>query len=64
MINGRPLGPRKKVQLMVILTILAWATQTLFHQWGYGKDVAAAQERAPRARRWSFGSRRRSWARR
>jgi hypothetical protein len=26
---------RKMVQLMVILTILAWATQTLFHQWGY-----------------------------
>jgi len=29
-------GIRKKVQLMVILTILAWATQTLFHQWGSG----------------------------
>src|SRR2546423_13632038 len=39
--NGRPLSMRKKVQLMVILTILAWATQTLFHQWGFGQDVAA-----------------------
>src|SRR5215212_2264052 len=27
---------RRTVQLMVILTILAWATQTLFRQWGYG----------------------------
>ena len=36
MIQPRPLGPRKTVQLMVILTILAWATQTLFHQWGFG----------------------------
>lgn len=32
----RPLSPRKTVQLFVALTILAWATQTLFHQWGYG----------------------------
>ena len=27
---------RRTVQLMVILTLLAWATQTLFNQWGYG----------------------------
>ncbi len=38
--NGRPIGMRKTVRLMVILTILAWATQTLFHQWGYGAEVA------------------------
>ena len=30
------IGIRKKVQLLVILTILAWATQTLFHQWSTG----------------------------
>jgi flagella basal body P-ring formation protein FlgA len=36
---------RKKVQLMVALTILAWATQTLLHQWGFGNDLSA-QERA------------------
>ena len=36
MMNPRPIGIRKTVQLMVILTLLAWATQTLFHQWGYG----------------------------
>src|SRR5437773_8579054 len=38
MMHGKPLGTRKIVQLMVILTILAWATQTLFHQWGYGQE--------------------------
>jgi flagella basal body P-ring formation protein FlgA len=26
---------------MIGLTILAWATQTLFHQWGYGAEVTA-----------------------
>jgi flagella basal body P-ring formation protein FlgA len=36
MMNPRPIGTRKTVQLMVILTLLAWATQTLFHQWGFG----------------------------
>ena len=35
----RPMTARKAVQLMVILTILAWATQTLFHQWGYGATI-------------------------
>jgi flagella basal body P-ring formation protein FlgA len=39
--GGRPLGMRKTVQLMVILTILAWATQTLLSQWGYGATPAA-----------------------
>jgi flagella basal body P-ring formation protein FlgA len=35
--NPRPLmSIRKTVQLMVILTLLAWATQTLFAQWGRG----------------------------
>lgn len=45
MMNPRPLSMRKKVQIMVALTILAWATQTLFHQWGFGNDLSA-QERA------------------
>ncbi len=36
--NPRPLGPRKTVRLMIGLTILAWATQTLIHQWGYGAE--------------------------
>src|SRR5215208_2390164 len=47
--NYRPLGTRKTIQLMVILTILAWATQTLLHQWGFGAEVSgvepAAQEK-------------------
>ena len=38
--NGRPLGIRKTVRLMVALTILAWATQTLLSQWGYGAPPA------------------------
>jgi flagella basal body P-ring formation protein FlgA len=37
---------RKKVQLMVALTILAWATQTLFHQWGFGAGVSAQEHPA------------------
>src|SRR5208283_737180 len=40
--NQRPLlSKAKTVQLMVLLTLLAWATQTLLHQWGYGQDVAS-----------------------
>src|SRR4051812_34620985 len=45
--NGRPLSVKKKVQLLVALTILAWATQTLFHQWGYGQEIAAERFIAP-----------------
>ncbi len=37
--NGRPLTRRQTVRVMVLLTILAWATQTLFHQWGFGQVV-------------------------
>ena len=43
----QPLSKRKLVQLMVILTILAWATQTLFHQWGYGATVPPMTTPAP-----------------
>jgi flagella basal body P-ring formation protein FlgA len=45
--NGRPLGKKKQVQLMVALTILAWATQTLRHQWGFGAEVDVATPDAP-----------------
>src|SRR5439155_21717372 len=38
--NGR-ISKRKTVQLMIALTILAWATQTLLHQWGFGAEIAA-----------------------
>jgi flagella basal body P-ring formation protein FlgA len=37
--NNRRLTKRKQVQLLVLMTILAWATQTLLHQWGYGQEV-------------------------
>jgi flagella basal body P-ring formation protein FlgA len=40
--NGRPLSMRKKIQILVALTLLAWATQTLFHQWGYGQEIPAS----------------------
>src|SRR5687767_1805535 len=49
--NHRPLSMRKKVQLMVALTILAWATQTLFHQWGFGNDLSAQERRGQSAPR-------------
>ena len=37
--NGRPLPMRKQVQILIALTILAWATQTLFAQWSRGAEV-------------------------
>jgi flagella basal body P-ring formation protein FlgA len=37
--HQRPLGKKKTAQLLLVLTLLAWATQTLIHQWGYGQDV-------------------------
>lgn len=40
--NGRPLTRRKVVQLLVIVTILVWATQTLLTQWGYGAEAVAS----------------------
>ena len=36
---GRPLGKRKRIQITILLVILAWATQLLLHQWGYGAEV-------------------------
>jgi flagella basal body P-ring formation protein FlgA len=45
--NGRPLSKKKQVQLMICLTILAWATQTLRHQWGYGATVEWTTPDAP-----------------
>src|SRR5687768_2838290 len=44
--NGRPLTMRKKVQLLVALTILAWATQTLLAQWARGEQAAGAEPAA------------------
>lgn len=42
--NGRPLGLRKRMQIVIAVVLLAWATQTLLHQWGYchGAETPAA----------------------
>lgn len=37
--NNPRLSRRKQIQLLIILTILAWATQTLMHQWGFSQVV-------------------------
>jgi flagella basal body P-ring formation protein FlgA len=37
--SGQPLSMRKKIKILIALTLLAWATQTLFHQWGYGQEM-------------------------
>jgi len=38
--NGRPLTTRKKIQILVALTILCWATHTLLQQWSRGDEIA------------------------
>src|SRR5438874_10724780 len=43
MFNQNPnprLTKRRTVTFMIALTIFAWATQTLFHQWGFGAEPA------------------------
>jgi flagella basal body P-ring formation protein FlgA len=42
----RPLGMRKTIQLMIALTLLAWATQTLLAQWALGAPIAATEPAA------------------
>jgi flagella basal body P-ring formation protein FlgA len=37
--NGRPLSTRKKIQILVAFTILAWATHTLLTQWAHGAEI-------------------------
>jgi flagella basal body P-ring formation protein FlgA len=37
--NNRPLSKKKTIQILVALTLLAWATQTLFHQWGFSQEI-------------------------
>lgn len=39
--NGRPLPARKTIRLLLVITLLAWATQTLTAQWARGADLAA-----------------------
>src|ERR1700761_6709178 len=37
--NGRPLGLRKRMQVVIAVILLVWATQTLLHQWGFGAEI-------------------------
>lgn len=37
--NGWPLSRKKMVRLLVALTIVVWATQTLLSQWGMGAET-------------------------
>ncbi|HEX8913361.1 MAG TPA: flagellar basal body P-ring formation chaperone FlgA [Humisphaera sp.] len=45
--NGRPLTKRQMVRVTIALTILAWATQVLFKQWGYGAEAPAVPATEP-----------------
>lgn len=37
--NGRPLPARKAIRLLLAITLLAWATQTLTAQWARGAEL-------------------------
>ncbi len=37
MYHGKPLGTRARIRLLIAITLLAWATQTLLAQWGFGQ---------------------------
>lgn len=37
--NFRPLSLKKKFQLVMLMTLVIWATTTLLHQWGYGAEI-------------------------
>ena len=41
--NGRPVGTRTRIRLLIAVVLLAWATQTLLRQWGYGAEIAAPE---------------------
>lgn len=58
--NGRPLGLRKRMQVVMAVILLAWATQTLLHQWGYGAEIPAgdnaAEKFVPGSARFAAGA--------
>jgi flagella basal body P-ring formation protein FlgA len=45
----RRLTKKSMVMFMLALTILAWATQTLFHQWGFGAELVSEEKFVPAA---------------
>jgi flagella basal body P-ring formation protein FlgA len=57
--NGRPLGMRKRMQVLVAVVLLAWATQTLLHQWGFGATIPSdspAEKFVPGTERFIAGA--------
>src|SRR5687768_10259599 len=40
----KPAEQRRIVRELVILTIMAWATQTLLAQWGFGAEIEAEEK--------------------
>ena len=38
--NRRPNTVRRTLQMLVVVTLLSWATQTLLSQWGFGSTLA------------------------
>ena len=56
--NGRPLGMRKRMQVVIAVVLLAWATQTLIHQWGFGAEIPTdtAEKFVPGAGRMDAGA--------
>ena len=49
--NGRPINKKKQVQFLVALTLLAWATETLRHQWAFGSEQINTQVQVDAPRR-------------
>src|SRR5260221_10238874 len=51
--NQQPSAIQKSIRLIIVLTILAWAAQSMLDHWGYGADsradtaTEAAQSQAP-----------------
>src|SRR5437879_207312 len=48
--NSKPADLKKMIQGLIILTLLAWATQTLVSQWGFGDEVSQEKFVAPSRR--------------
>ncbi len=54
--TGRPISNRKKANIMIALTILAWATQTLLRQWAHGEEPVPAEHFVPRTAQVTGGA--------
>ncbi|HWE04350.1 MAG TPA: flagellar basal body P-ring formation chaperone FlgA [Tepidisphaeraceae bacterium] len=54
--TGRPIGTRKKANILIALTLLAWATQTLLRQWAHGAEPGLADQFVPRSAQVTGGA--------